>query len=122
MGLGIDKDPSSAFVNYLEAVRKNNAASQYAVGRAYLSGLGTDPNFLQSFTWLKSAYDNGQLEPPWIWRRHISSDWGTPENVDKSEQYWHEALTLDSPDAYLGYAGFLIDRKAQQPTDGTVKA
>ncbi|WP_263488544.1 hypothetical protein [Mesorhizobium sp. CA14] len=55
MGLGTDKDPTSAFVNYLEAARKNNAASQYAVGRAYLTGLGTDPNFPQSFTWLKSA-------------------------------------------------------------------
>lgn len=120
-GLGTDKDPAGAFVNYLEAARKNNPASQYAVGRAYRSGLGTDPNFLQSFTWLNSAYDNGQAEAAVDLAKAYQFGLGTPEDVGKSEQYWRKALTLNSPEAYLGYAGFLVDKKGAQPTDGAVK-
>ncbi|MCQ2005111.1 alpha/beta hydrolase [Rhizobium sp. NRK18] len=120
-GLGTDKDPSSAFVNYLEAARENNSASQYAVGRAYLSGIGTDPNFLQSFTWLNSAYGNGQTEAAMELAKAYQFGVGTSENVDKSELYWQEALRLNSPDVYLGYASFLVDKKAKSPADDAVK-
>lgn len=120
-GLGTDKDPSAAFINYLEAANKNNAASQYAVGRAYLSGVGTDPNFDQSFKWLNSAYKNGQTGAAFDLAKAYQFGLGTPENVGQSEVFWDQAIKLGTAESYLGYADFLIDKKAKPPTDSTVK-
>jgi len=78
---------------YLAAAERGNAEAQFVVGGMFFKGLGTDPDQLKAFKWLRKAEQQGKTSPEAL--AIIGSMFlqgvGVPQNYLKAKKYFHRA-------------------------------
>ena len=107
-GIAVTSDATLAFDSYSKAADLNDPVGQWAVGRAYQNGIGVQKNYLQANKWIRAAYQNGNKDAGIDLAQSLQFGIGTNRDVSASNDVWKDVILTQKPEAYAGYANFLL--------------
>ena len=94
-GLGVDKNYTLAFDNYLKAAKLDIPNAQAQVAHLYSSGKGTGQDYKKAFDWLKKAARNEVQKSMVGLGMFYATGQGTEKDVVEARYWLNRSLKLD---------------------------
>ena len=80
---GLSKSESESFMLFKKSAEQGYSSAQFALGRCYYYGTGTEKNYNDAFNWFNKAADKGHVKAMYVLGWCYAHGQGVSKNLNK---------------------------------------